>query len=105
MRRWIKSLFVSKTVFEIEDLPWGGASAIATLETKEKRLLLEALVGKMTEKRRVAFRLFEIEGYGGEEIAEILDVPVNTVWTRLFHARREFCALLAEYRRAQREEG
>jgi RNA polymerase sigma-70 factor (ECF subfamily) len=104
-RRWIKSLFVSKTVFEIEDLPWGGASAIATLETKEKRLLLEALVGKMTEKRRVAFRLFEIEGYGGEEIAEILDVPVNTVWTRLFHARREFFALLAEYRRAQREEG
>jgi RNA polymerase sigma-70 factor (ECF subfamily) len=68
-------------------------------------MLLEALVSKMTEKRRVAFRLFEVEGYGGEEIAEILDVPINTVWTRLFHARKEFFALLAEYRRAHRDEG
>jgi RNA polymerase sigma-70 factor (ECF subfamily) len=104
-RRWIQALFAGKSGIDIEDLPWGGASAVATLETKEKRQLLETLVAKMTEKRRVAFRLFEVEGYGGEEIAEILDVPINTVWTRLFHARKEFFSLLADYRRAQRDEG
>jgi RNA polymerase sigma-70 factor (ECF subfamily) len=104
-RRWIQSLFTSKSAIDIEDLPWSGASAVATLETKEKRMLLEALLGKMTEKRRVAFRLFEVEGYGGEEIAEILDVPINTVWTRLFHARKEFFAFLSEYRRAHRDAG
>lgn len=104
-RRWIQSLFAGKISIDIEDLPWGGANAVATLETKEKRQLLEALVARMTEKRRVAFRLFEVEGYGGEEIAEILDVPINTVWTRLFHARKEFFSLLADYRRAHREEG
>jgi RNA polymerase sigma-70 factor (ECF subfamily) len=104
-RRWIQSLFSAKSVIEIEDLPWSGASPVATLETKEKRLLLAALVSKMTEKRRVAFRLFEVEGYGGEEIAEILDVPINTVWTRLFHARKEFFSLLADYRRAHKDPG
>lgn len=104
-RRWIQNLFTGKSSIDIEHLPWNGASAVATLETKEKRQLLETLVAKMTEKRRVAFRLFEVEGYGGEEIAEILDVPINTVWTRLFHARKEFFSLLAEYRRAHRDEG
>lgn len=104
-RRWIQNLFAGKSGIDIEDLPWSGQSAVATLETKEKRQLLELLVSKMTEKRRVAFRLFEVEGYGGEEIAEILDVPINTVWTRLFHARKEFFSLLADYRRAHRDEG
>ena len=101
----VKSWFSAKSAAEIEDLPWSGASPVATLETKEKRLLLETLVSKMTEKRRVAFRLFEVEGYGGEEIAEILDVPINTVWTRLFHARKEFFSLLADYRRVQKDPG
>ncbi|HWA71841.1 MAG TPA: sigma-70 family RNA polymerase sigma factor [Polyangiaceae bacterium] len=104
-RRWIQSLFAAKSPIDIDDLPWHGASAVATLETQEKRRLLETLVAKMSEKRRVAFRLFEIEGYNGEEIAELLDVPINTVWTRLFHARKDFFSLLSEHRRAQRDEG
>jgi RNA polymerase sigma-70 factor (ECF subfamily) len=45
--------------------------------------------------------LFEIEGYSGEEIAAFEGVPVNTVWTRLHHARREFATLIAQ----AREEG
>jgi RNA polymerase sigma-70 factor (ECF subfamily) len=104
-RRWVQNLFAGKSAMDIDDLPWHGASAVATLETQEKRRLLEALVSKLSEKRRIAFRLFEIEGYNGEEIAELLDVPINTVWTRLFHARRDFFSLLSEHRRAQRDEG
>lgn len=104
-RRWIQNLFAGKSPVDVDELPWTGASAVAALETREKRRLLEALVAKMSEKRRVAFRLFEIEGYTGEEIAEILDVPINTVWTRLFHARKDFFSLLSEHRRAQRGEG
>jgi RNA polymerase sigma-70 factor (ECF subfamily) len=92
------------SVIELADLPDHRASAHATLETKEKQRLLEHLLSKMSEKRRVAFVLFEVEGYGGEEIAEILDVPVNTVWTRLHYARKEFFVLLAQHRRAKREE-
>ena len=43
--------------------------------------------------------LFEIEGYSGDEIARLLEIPVATVWTRLHHARK---ALLAQL---QRERG
>ena len=40
--------------------------------------------------RRMTFILFELEGRSGEEIAEIQRIPLNTVWTRLHHARRDF---------------
>jgi len=55
---------------------------------------------KMAEARRTAFVLFEIEGLSGDEIARIQDIPLNTVWTRLHHARREFFALAAKYQHA-----
>ena len=42
--------------------------------------------------------LFEIEGYSGEEIARIQDVPLGTVWTRLHLARKEFWKLLKKQR-------
>ena len=55
----------------------------------------------MAEARRTAFVLFEIEGLSGDEIARIQDIPLNTVWTRLHHARREFFALAAKYQAAR----
>ena len=55
----------------------------------------------MAEARRTAFVLFEIEGLSGDEIARIQSIPLNTVWTRLHHARREFFALAAKYQAAQ----
>jgi len=48
----------------------------------------------LTEQKRVVVILSEIEGFTGEEIAEMLGVPVGTVWTRLHHARKELRARL-----------
>ena len=55
----------------------------------------------MSEKLRTAFVLFEIEGYSGEEIARIQDIPLGTVWTRLHLARKEFWKLLTKQREAE----
>jgi DNA-directed RNA polymerase specialized sigma24 family protein len=52
----------------------------------------------MREKHRTAFVLFELEGYTGEEIAELESTPVSTVFTRLYHARREFAAIIKQLR-------
>jgi RNA polymerase sigma-70 factor (ECF subfamily) len=101
-RRWIRSVFSGRPTVAIEELPSMATSPIAALETREKQRVLEHLLSKMSEKRRVAFVLFEIDGYDGDEIADILDIPVNTVWTRLHHARRDFFALVTQYRNAQR---
>jgi RNA polymerase sigma-70 factor, ECF subfamily len=49
-----------------------------------------AILEKMSTVRRAAFILFEIEGYSGEEIAELEQVPLATVYTRLHHARKDF---------------
>lgn len=102
-RRWLRTLFSPRQTVDINDLPFGGQGPVADLETKEKRLLLEGLLAKMSERRRSVFVLFEVEGYTGEEIADMLDVPVNTIWTRLHHARKDFFELLAQYRRAERQ--
>lgn len=68
------------------------------LEHKEERRILHLILDKIREERRSAFVFFEIEGLTGDEIARIQNVPVNTVWTRLYHARKEFFALAAKYR-------
>jgi len=48
------------------------------------------ILERMTQKKRDVFVLFELQGFLGEEIAEQLQIPVDTVWTRLHHARIEF---------------
>jgi RNA polymerase sigma-70 factor, ECF subfamily len=71
-----------------------GPDPSEVLERREAERFLVQILTKMSESRRSAFILFEIEGYTGEEIAAFEEVPVNTVWTRLFHARKEFYALI-----------
>ena len=68
------------------------------LERREAERFLVQILAKMSASRRTAFILFEIEGYTGEEIAALEEVPVNTVWTRLHHARRDFYALIDQAR-------
>src|SRR5882672_4142201 len=62
-------------------------------ERHEAQRMLVQILHKMGASRRTAFVLFEIEGYSGDEIAAFEGVPVNTVWTRLHHARKEFATL------------
>jgi RNA polymerase sigma-70 factor (ECF subfamily) len=54
---------------------------------------VERVLEKMTPKKREVFALFELEGLPGEEIADRLGCPINTVWTRLHHARKEFLSV------------
>jgi RNA polymerase sigma-70 factor (ECF subfamily) len=98
-RSWVKHIFTKRRVDEPDTLPHAAGNPAAMLEHKEKQRILYALLGKMQEDRRSAFVLFEIEGLSGEEIARIQSVPLNTVWTRLHHARKEFFALAAKFRR------
>jgi len=101
-RSWVRHIFTKRRLEEPDDLPHSGSTPAAALERKEDRRLLHAMLAKMREERRSAFVLFEIEGLSGEEIARIQSVPVNTVWTRLYHARREFMALAAKFQQRAR---
>src|SRR6185436_3310585 len=99
-RAWVKHIFTRRRAQEPDVLPHAGGSPAMALERKEEQRVLQMLLAKMPEARRIAFVLFEIEGLSGDEIARIQDIPLNTVWTRLHHARREFFALAAKYQQA-----
>ena len=53
----------------------------------EVRDLLERMLDKLPEADRQLLVLKEIEGFSVQELAEILDLNVNTVKVRLFRAR------------------
>ena len=92
---WVKHMLFGSVPLS-ESLTKGGASPADSLETKEKRKTLERLLGKLNESERAALVLFEIDGYSGEEIAEIQGVPINTVWARIHKARKKLKASLAK---------
>jgi RNA polymerase sigma-70 factor (ECF subfamily) len=55
---------------------------------------LYRLLSQLAEKKRTVYVLHELEGLSSAEIAQIVDVPILTVRTRLFYARRELLELL-----------
>ena len=59
------------------------------------RRLLEHAVADLPDAFRTVFVLREIEGLSSEETADVLDVPVATVKTRLFRSRRRLQETLA----------
>jgi len=61
-------------------------------ESAECGELLSNVLGTLAAHQSREFLLFEVEGRSGEEIAELQGVPLNTVWTRIFRARKQLRA-------------
>lgn len=100
-RAWFRRVFLGGgTTPEPYDTAPSDNDPSDIFERKEAEGILHGLLGQMSEVRRTTFVLFEVEGYSGEEIAEMQGIPLNTVWTRLHHARKEFLRLVAESGRA-----
>lgn len=67
-------------------------SPARTLEQKQASQLVQRALEVLSSAKRDVFVMFELQGLSGEETARALDIPLKTVWTRLFYARREFAA-------------
>lgn len=84
------------------DVPEGLSPPDETLlpdEQVARRRRVEALfrlLERLSDKKRLAYVLHEMEGLSPSDIAKIVGAPVLTVRTRLFYARRELLALLPE---------
>jgi RNA polymerase sigma-70 factor (ECF subfamily) len=83
----------------------GGGSPSDSLQTDEKRAILERLLDRLNESERAALVLFEIDGHSGQEIAEIQGVPVNTVWARMHKARLKLKSWLTKIERREPRRG
>ena len=64
--------------------------------TEELRDWLTRALAELPVEQRLAVELCYELGYSCEEISKIMDCPVNTVKTRLFHARAKLQRLLPQ---------
>ncbi len=62
------------------------------IEARESVQGLYLALDGITDKKRVVFTLYELEGMSLEEVAQAVGTSVNTVKSRLYHARREIFA-------------
>lgn len=80
-------------VSEIRDKAAGPFEILARSEAVQR---LEGILGRMDPEKRMAFLLMDIEEMKAGEVADLLEVNVNTIYSRLRLAREQFKLLLRE---------
>jgi len=78
----------------LEEAPAGEAPDPAVVTTLD----LERALGELPEDFRSVLLLADLEGLALLEIGQIMDIPIGTVKSRLFRARRMVRRRLADYR-------
>jgi RNA polymerase sigma-70 factor (ECF subfamily) len=87
---------------DIDDRVTGTRAALATAQrSAEEEFLsrvpatgLEAALAALPEGSRIALYYAAVEGYSYQEIASRMDIPVGTVMSRIYRARRRVHNLL-----------
>jgi RNA polymerase sigma-70 factor (ECF subfamily) len=74
------------------------AGPVEAAERAEAVRILDGILGRLDAEKREVFVLAEIEQLSSVEIAEILGVNLNTIYSRLRAARQEFERALARFR-------
>jgi RNA polymerase sigma-70 factor (ECF subfamily) len=83
--------------FVADESPDRGAGPEGLLLQQEARAAIVRALGALSPEHRAVIELTYFEGYSCAEIAEIVHCPVNTVKTRMFHARRRLRMLLPDH--------
>jgi len=74
-----------------------GAGPAEAAERADAVRILDGLLARLDPEKREVFVLAEVEELSSVEIAEILGVNVNTIYSRLRVARHEFGRALARF--------
>lgn len=112
MRPWITGIAVRvaadyrkrahrRRELPVEDLQPAGddPQGEAQLDQKRRQALLHELLQSLAPQWRAVFLLHDVEEHGAPEIAQMLGVPVNTVYSRLRRARRKLEAGVARLKK------
>ncbi len=76
--------------------PRGELAPAARLSDKEIRARIDAAIVKLSPEHREAIVLREIEGLEYQEIADRVGIPLGSVMSRLFYARKKLQTLLRD---------
>lgn len=80
--------------YRSEDRPSEQADSEEVLSRRQSSAVLRKAVATLSPDHRAVVDLTYFHGFGYKEIAEIMCCPVDTVKTRMFHARRRLKAAL-----------
>jgi len=95
-RRPMQSLDQAKDSLGNEPIDLGATAETGILREEQARVVHMAL-GQLDEEFRQVIVLRELEGCAYEQIAQILEIPVGTVRSRLYRARIQLRDLLAPW--------
>jgi RNA polymerase sigma-70 factor, ECF subfamily len=70
-------------------------SPFEQIERRESRSRLYEILDSLSDRYRTPLILFEIEGMSGDEVAQLMGIPLPTVWVRLHRGRAKLVALMA----------
>ena len=85
-RRWTREVLSGGCE---DERPSALAAADDILVRREQRELAERALNRLEVAKRATFVMFELESLSCNEIAELMNVPVGTVYSRLHSARRQ----------------
>jgi len=78
------------------DVEAPGASPEAQLARAQERRMVEEALSLLEPNRRAVFIMHDVDGHSAPDIARELDVPLNTVYSRLRLAREELVKAVRE---------
>ena len=93
-RRALRALRQAASRPAVQEIAEDATPAEDPFEATEQQELLARALGTLPLEQRMVLELTYYLGHSCEEIAAIVECPVNTVKTRMFHARRKLKALL-----------
>lgn len=73
-----------------------GATPLKVAERNELKRQIDAALEEIPETNRTAFVLFAIEGVSYKDIADILNISIGTVMSRIFYARQKLQKILGD---------
>jgi len=75
---------------------------VATNETQIQLLSMQSAMERLPDEQRLTVALVLVEGLSYQEAADVLEVPIGTVTSRLARGRAALEAILAEHREVTR---
>nr|WP_283248413.1 sigma-70 family RNA polymerase sigma factor [Leucobacter allii] len=97
-------------VDELEDWQLGGAESTTAMSSRSAEAeaidrtpdsVVSTALNELPEDFRMAVYLADVEGFSYQEIADIAEVPIGTVMSRLHRGRARLRKSLGEYAREQ----
>ncbi len=73
----------------------GSAPQLSEILASERRARLDRALATLSDDKREVLVLYEIEELAMREVAEIVGVPMQTAYSRLYAARKELASALS----------